>query len=201
MKNTKKRITQIMLAIMLALCAVAVNIRPQADETHEYVRTEIQPMFKAATTAAEAVAVVEPAEAEAQEETAEVKEEQPASELVAVNVFPEPTPEPVAEEVYSEPAYSDTSDGWTYYGVCTITHYCTGHCCNGPYTGTASGAPLTPYRTCASGQLPFGTEVLVNGEVWVVEDTGVQGMWLDLCLPTHEMCIQAGMYDAEIWIR
>lgn len=120
----------------------------------------------------------------------------PQSELTATGVFPEPTPEPEPE-----PVYETADDGWTYYGTCTITHYCTGHCCNGPYTGTASGAPLTPYRTCASGQLPFGTEVLVNGEVWVVEDTGVQGMWLDLCVSSHEEAIQRGMFDAEVYIR
>lgn len=122
-----------------------------------------------------------------------------------LNVVEEPIIEEVVEEpvveVVEEPYYEQSNDGWTYYGTCYITHYCPCSTCNGGYSGTASGAPLTPYRTAACSFLPFGTEVMINGEVWVIEDTGVSGDWIDLCMSSHDEAYARGAYYAEVYIR
>ena len=93
---------------------------------------------------------------------------------------------------------------WQYYGNCRITHYDAGPCCCGEWaTGcTASGVLATTHHTVASGpDLPFGTEVMINGEVYVVEDRGVDEYQIDIFVDTHEEALAMGMYYAEVFIR
>ena len=87
-----------------------------------------------------------------------------------------------------------------YYGNCRITFYCTGSCCNGGYTGTASGAPLTPYVTVANGDLPFGTQVLIDGQVYVVQDRGVGAQQFDVCVASHAEADARGLYYTDVYI-
>lgn len=121
------------------------------------------------------------------------------SRLQAGGVFPEPTPEPMPEP---EQVYETNNGGWQYYGVCTITHYCPCEKCCGQWASgyTASGTLATAYRTCAA-DLPFGTEVMINGQVWIVEDRGVGGMWIDLFVGDHDLAYQLGIYEADVYIR
>jgi len=126
----------------------------------------------------------------------------PQSTLIAAGVFPEPTPEPIYEAPAPLPVYETADAGWTYYGTCTITYYCPGSCCCGQYASgyTASGTLATPGRTVAA-DLPFGTEVLINGQVYTVEDRGVNGLWIDIFVASHEEALQCGMHPAEVYIR
>ena len=121
-----------------------------------------------------------------------------------------PVPEPEQSPFEAQPTGSDESlvisspesGGWQYYGVCTITHYCPCKKCCGQWASgyTASGTLATAYRTCAA-DLPFGTEVMIDGQVYVVEDRGVGGMWVDIFVDTHEEALQRGMYEREVYIR
>ena len=102
----------------------------------------------------------------------------------------------------------DTADPvlteWQYYGNCRITHYDAGPCCCGEWaTGcTASGVLATTHHTVASGpDLPFGTEVLINGEVYVVEDRGVDEYQIDIFVDTHEEALAMGMYYTDVYVR
>ena len=93
---------------------------------------------------------------------------------------------------------------WQYYGNCRITHYDAGPCCCGEWaTGcTASGVLATSHHTVASGpDLPFGTEVLINGEVYVVEDRGVDEYQIDIFVDTHEEALAMGMYYTDVYVR
>ena len=116
---------------------------------------------------------------------------------------------------YGEDADDGRSDGdtdnpvlneseWVYYGNCRITHYDTGACCCGVYaTGyTASGTLATVGRTVATGEdLPFGTEIMINGQVYIVEDRGVEPYCVDILVPDHETALAMGMYYADVYVR
>lgn len=131
------------------------------------------------------------------------------SRLFISSAYPVPTPEPIP--FTAQPTGSDEfqvisspeSGGWQYYGVCTITFYCPGPCCCGAYASgyTASGTRATANRTVAMSGLPFGTEVMIDGQVYVVEDRGVGGMWVDIFVDTHEEALRRGMYEREVYIR
>lgn len=91
------------------------------------------------------------------------------------------------------------------YGVCTITHYDNGACCCGQWAGgnTASGVPPTVNHTVASTCLPFGTQIEINGQRYVVEDRGDANMndfWIDIYVSSHDEANQRGMYQAEVYI-
>lgn len=89
-------------------------------------------------------------------------------------------------------------------GEWLITEYCSCRICNGGYTGTASGAPLTPGRTVACNSLPFGAEIYIEGYGWrVVEDRGGGGAcWVDICVETHEDAMSVeGSSRRKVWVK
>lgn len=113
-----------------------------------------------------------------------------------------PEPEPVVEET-PEPTLEE--QGWIYYTTCRITHYCSNSCCAGQYADgiTASGIPAIPFYSVASGSdLPFGTEVMFNGNVYVVHDRGVGYGEIDVFIgDDHQLALDMGLYYADVWIR
>lgn len=148
-------------------------------------------------------------EAEATVEPEPVEPEITYNSRLYAYVVPEPEPEPeildsdYGEDVQHGEYHEDVpqADSGTYLGDWTITFYCTGSCCNGSYSGTASGAPLTPWHTCACTALPFGTTVYIEGVgTFVVEDTGVSGSWIDCCVSSHDEALALGMRTAAVYI-
>lgn len=140
---------------------------------------------------------------ELQEPETEYTEPEPEQE------YTEPASEETYDESYEE-SYEDSfeesnDDGWIYYSSSSrITHYC--HCatCNGwAYQNTASGAWPAAYYTCAAGyDLPFGTEVLINGSVYVVQDRGVPEGCFDIFVgDDHQTALDMGEYYTEVYIR
>lgn len=101
----------------------------------------------------------------------------------------------VAAEVEEEPAMH-------YYGNCRITFYCAGPCCCGAYaTGiTASGAPVQANHTVASGDLPFGTRLMIDGQEYVVEDRGVGAQQIDIFVWSHQEALDRGLYYTDVYI-
>jgi 3D (Asp-Asp-Asp) domain-containing protein len=95
-------------------------------------------------------------------------------------------------------------EGWVYYGNCRITHYCPESCCCGEYaTGyTANGSLATAGRTVATGEdIPFGTEVMINGQVYIAEDRGVDSGQIDIFVGDHQTALNMGMYYTDVYIR
>ena len=93
---------------------------------------------------------------------------------------------------------------WVYYANCRITHYDTGACCCGAYaTGyTASGTLATVGRTVATGwDIPFGTEVMINGQIYIAEDRGVDPYQIDILVSDHETALAMGMYYTDVYVR
>ena len=107
-----------------------------------------------------------------------------------------------SEDGYSD-GYTDESEvGLTYLGNWTITAYCPCEICCGEWaTGcTASGVLATSNHTVACGILPFGTQVMIDGIIYTVEDTGVDGEWIDIFFDSHEEALCYGMQIKEVYL-
>lgn len=94
------------------------------------------------------------------------------------------------------------SGHWESAGRHRMTHYCSGRCCNSRNAGrTASGAPMTVGRTVATGrEFPFGTRLLINGQVYTVEDRGVPNGCVDILVASHGEANRRGVFRSEIFI-
>lgn len=79
----------------------------------------------------------------------------------------------------------------------TATAYCPCKKCCGKADGiTATGTPATAGRTIAVDPsiIPYGTEVIINGNTYIAEDCGgaVKGNAIDIFFNTHEEALQYG---------
>ena len=78
-----------------------------------------------------------------------------------------------------------------------VTAYCSCSKCCGKQTGiTASGTRATAGRTiAASSQYSFGTKLLINGNVYTVEDRGgaIKGNKIDIYMDTHSQALAWGV--------
>lgn len=120
---------------------------------------------------------------------------------------PEPAG-PVPELV--EPADGDgcaeeSEAGLTYLGDWYVTAYCSCPICCGDYaTGyTASGTLATEGRTVACNSLPIGSQVMIDGWVYTVEDTGYSPYgdeWLDLFFESHDAALAWGAQVKEVYL-
>ena len=104
-----------------------------------------------------------------------------------------------AEEIF----FAERITGhWEPAGRHRITHYCSGRCCNGRNAGrTASGAPMQVGRTVATGrEYPFGTKLLINGQIYTVEDRGVPNGCVDILTESHSEANRRGVFRSEIFV-
>ena len=128
---------------------------------------------------------------------AEVQEAQ--REILQTQAHEMITEAAVQEDVQEKEIYSD------YLGRFTISHYCAENyphiCNNGDSTYTATGAVATVGRTVAvdPNVIPYGTKLLINGQIYVAEDTGVKGNRIDILVPTHDEALQRGVYDCDVY--
>ncbi len=88
-----------------------------------------------------------------------------------------------------------------------ITHYCACSICCGPYSGmnsTASGAvPVTNHTIAVyPKQIPYGTKVVINGQVYVAEDcgSGIKKNCIDIYVGSHEEACSKGMYHTDVYL-
>lgn len=113
-----------------------------------------------------------------------------------------PTPQPVA----AQPVVQQTSSG-RHLGKFRITHYCSCAACCGAYASVpaigASGAALTAGASIAvdPAQIPYGTRVMINGNVYVAQDTGVGANCIDIFVGNdHAAAYASGMYYADVYV-
>lgn len=91
---------------------------------------------------------------------------------------------------------------WENAGRHRMTHYCPCRKCNGSNAGrTASGAPMTVGRTVATGrEFPFGTRLLINGQIYTVEDRGVPNGCIDILVGSHAEANRRGLFHTNVFI-
>ena len=101
------------------------------------------------------------------------------------------------ESTEQEDTSSDDSQG-KYLGRFRLTGYCNCALCHGQGY-TASGTVPQAGRTVAMNGIPFGTKLLINGGVYVVEDRGVPYGNVDIYHDTHDQALSFGVGYADVY--
>ena len=88
-----------------------------------------------------------------------------------------------------------------------VTHYCACTlCCGSNAQGiTASGKPVATGMVAMSSHYPFGTQIMINGILYTVEDRGGSGIEndisrVDIYVPDHNQALQMGRYQTTAYI-
>ena len=105
------------------------------------------------------------------------------------------------QQSYVEQDYTDRDYARSYLGTYKLTAYCNCSTCCGQWSGgpTASGVYPAARRTIAS-DLPFGTQVSINGHIYTVEDRGVGGNHIDIYFGSHSEALAFGMQYADVYL-
>ena len=100
-----------------------------------------------------------------------------------------------------ESTQSSSSSGGTYLGKFRVTGYCACSICCGSWAGggTASGTTPTPGRTIAMGGVPFGTKLMINGQVYTVEDRGTAYGHVDMFFGSHSEALAFGVQYVDVY--
>lgn len=91
-------------------------------------------------------------------------------------------------------------------GTFKITHYCPCSICCGPWANgvTSTGVTATTNRTIAVDptQIPYGSKVVINGQVYVAEDCGgaIKKNCIDIYVATHEEGEEKGVYYTDVYL-
>ena len=102
-------------------------------------------------------------------------------------------------ESVSESGSSSSSQG-TYLGNFTLTAYCNcAQCCGTAGNLTASGTVPAAGRTVAMAGVPFGTQLLINGNVYTVEDLGTPYGHVDIYFGSHSEALAFGLQSADVY--
>lgn len=104
-----------------------------------------------------------------------------------------------SEQIETKSVETASYSGYSL-GTYRITHYCGCSICNGSWADspTASGSYPVAGRTVAMADLPFGTKVEINGQIYTVEDRGVPSGCVDIYVDNHSEALNSGMYYAEV---
>ena len=88
-----------------------------------------------------------------------------------------------------------------------MTHYCACTRCCGPNAQgiTASGKRVAVGMVAMSSHYPFGTQIMINGIMYTVEDRGGSGIEndigrVDIFVPDHNEALRMGRYDTTAYI-
>lgn len=100
-------------------------------------------------------------------------------------------------------------ESWEYIGEFKITYYCPCEKCSGIW-GTSIKAPCSDHKALPNHTIavdpdviPLGTEVLINGTVYVAEDVGsaVNGNTIDIFVESHDEAVNNGVDFMEVYVR
>lgn len=91
-------------------------------------------------------------------------------------------------------------------GSFKLTAYCPCQKCSDDYgNATATGGTAKAGRTIAvdPSVIPYGTEVIINGNTYIAEDCGaaVKGKMIDIYFNSHEEANAFGVQKAEVFLK
>lgn len=197
--------------------ALVDEINSKADAINDLIRQakeeEIAAQKKAEEEAAAAAAAQQAAaEAEAEAARKQAAEAEAARVAAAAKADTDTSSssgssssESSASSTTTEsPSASDTSSSsssGTYLGRFKLTGYCSCSICTGQWSGgsTASGTTPTAGRTIAMGGVPFGTKLMINGQVYTVEDRGTAYGHVDIFCSSHSEALSFGVQYADVY--
>ncbi|MDO4602217.1 MAG: hypothetical protein Q4B37_08110 [Eubacteriales bacterium] len=135
-----------------------------------------------------------------EEDTTDSSSSSTSSDIVVEEVEEESSQETYTEEeVPAEDADPSSGQG-TYLGNFTLTAYCNcAQCCGTAGNLTASGTVPTSGHTVAMAGVPFGTQLLINGTVYTVEDLGTPYGHVDIYFDSHAEALSFGLQSAEVY--
>ena len=198
--------------------ALVDEINSKADTINDLIRQakeeEIAAQKKAEEEAA-AAAAAQQAAAEAEAEAAEEAEAARIAAAEAANAAAKADTDTDSSSSSSSgsstsstttesPSAADTSSSssnGTYLGRFKLTGYCSCSICTGQWSGgsTASGTTPTAGRTIAMGGVPFGTKLMINGQIYTVEDRGTAYGHVDVFFGSHSEAIAFGVQYADVY--
>ncbi|WP_373217812.1 3D domain-containing protein [Ruminococcus sp. 5_1_39BFAA] len=91
-------------------------------------------------------------------------------------------------------------------GMFRITHYCPCSICCGPWANgiTSTGVIAVTNRTIAvdPNQIPYGSKVVINGQIYVAEDCGgaIKENCIDVYVGSHEEGESKGVFYTEVYL-
>lgn len=193
--------------------ALVDEINSKADAINDLIRQakeeEIAAQKKAEEEAA-AAAAVQQAAAEAEAEAARVAAAEAANAAAKADTDTSSSSgssssdSSASSTTTGSPSASDTSSSsssGTYLGRFKLTGYCSCSICTGQWSGgsTASGTTPTAGRTIAMGGVPFGTKLMINGQVYTVEDRGTAYGHVDIFCSSHSEALSFGVQYADVY--
>ena len=142
-------------------------------------------------------------------EQSKAAEESWLAESAAQAAAEEAARQAAAQAAAEEAARQAAAQQKQHLGTFRITHYCSCPICCGQWsTGSAnvigaSGMTLTPGQSIAvnPAQIPYGSKVMINGQIYIAADTGVGSNCIDIYTGTnHAVASAGGMYYADVYL-
>lgn len=154
-------------------------------------------------------------EAAQQEETQQEETQQETAQQEETQQTEDQQSQSQEEDTYTESSSSGSGDSYndesgsvessgsgqgTYLGNFTLTAYCNcAQCCGTAGNLTASGTVPSAGRTVAMAGVPFGTQLLINGNVYTVEDLGTPYGHVDIFFGSHSEALSFGLQHADVY--
>jgi 3D (Asp-Asp-Asp) domain-containing protein len=190
-----------------AVALAKKNSKASGNQTTEAADTEAGTEVAEATTATPATeaATEDEVALAAQKSTTETKSKKKTSDNEKQQLGIEATEATEAATVGAILVEDDSLESGTYLGTYVTTAYCGCSRCCGKSDGiTASGTYATQGRTIAApSTFAFGTELIIDGHTYVVEDRGgsINGNRLDIYFDSHQEALDYGRKTVEVYVK
>ena len=190
--------------------ALVDEINSKADAINDLIRQAKEEEIAAQKKAEEEAAAAQQAAAEAEAEAARAAAAEAANAAAKADTDTSSSSgssssdSSASSTTTGSPSASDTSSSsssGTYLGRFKLTGYCSCSICTGQWSGgsTASGTTPTAGRTIAMGGVPFGTKLMINGQVYTVEDRGTAYGHVDIFCSSHSEALSFGVQYADVY--
>lgn len=133
-------------------------------------------------------------------DTTESESSSSSSDVIVEEEAPSEDAGTVEDSGSSDTSDSGSSGQGTYLGNFTLTGYCNcAQCCGTAGNATASGVMPSAGHTVAMAGVPFGTQLLINGTVYTVEDLGTPYGHVDIYFGSHSEALSFGLQSADVY--